>query len=104
MGSVVAGSSASTHLTMALHTIAFACIMLVTTCLAAPLSEGNSESIQAYYGFYGNPIYRPYGFGSWGLDPRALATTPWCLAMVGITSQASRHLPRFTSIYYPIRQ
>merc|ERR1711892_1351033 len=35
---------------------------------AAPLSlaEGNAESINAMNGFYGNPIYRPYGFGSWG--------------------------------------
>ena len=51
-----------------------------------PLSDGDAESIQAFYGFYGNPIYRcksfmdmtkvvtltktdffrPYGFGSWG--------------------------------------
>merc|ERR1712128_260885 len=35
---------------------------------AAPLSlaEGNAEPINAMNGFYGNPIYRPYGFGSWG--------------------------------------
>merc|ERR1712106_893935 len=35
---------------------------------AAPLSlaEGNAESINAMNGFYGNPIYRPYGVGSWG--------------------------------------
>ena len=40
--------------------------------------DSDSEHIQAYNGFYGNPIYRwkknqleiflrPYGFGSWGV-------------------------------------
>merc|ERR1712106_767075 len=35
---------------------------------AAPLSlaDGNAEPINAMDGFYGNPLYRPYGFGSWG--------------------------------------
>merc|ERR1712106_39853 len=38
---------------------------------AAPLSlaEGNAEPINAMNGFYGNSIYRPYGFGSWGYGP-----------------------------------
>ena len=59
---------------------------LVCVCLPAPLSDGDAESIQAFYGFYGNPIYRlenileflwnlflpssffrPYGFGAWGV-------------------------------------
>ena len=31
---------------------------LVCVCLPAPLSDGDAESIQAFYGFYGNPIYR----------------------------------------------
>ena len=34
----------------------FACLVCVS--LAAPLSDGDAESIQAFYGFYGNPIYR----------------------------------------------
>eukprot|EP00090_Calanus_glacialis_P036420 TRINITY_DN621_c0_g1_i4.p1 TRINITY_DN621_c0_g1~~TRINITY_DN621_c0_g1_i4.p1 ORF type:complete len:104 (+),score=26.25 TRINITY_DN621_c0_g1_i4:42-314(+) len=33
---------------------------------AMSLAEGNAEPISAMNGFYGNPIYRPYGFGSWG--------------------------------------
>jgi len=43
-----------------------ALFLFATVCLAAPLSDGDAESIPAFYGFYGNPIYRPYGFGSWG--------------------------------------
>merc|ERR1712072_843495 len=38
-----------------------------SACLPGPLSDGDAESIQAFYGFYGNPIYRPYGFGAWGV-------------------------------------
>merc|ERR1712025_975399 len=33
---------------------------------ALSLAEGNAEPIQALNGFYGNPIYRPYGFAAWG--------------------------------------
>merc|ERR1712098_61056 len=40
--------------------------MVSPPCLPSPLSDGHGESIQAFYGFYGNPLYRPYGFGSWG--------------------------------------
>merc|ERR1711913_82108 len=34
---------------------------------ALSLAEGNAEPITALNGFYGNPLYRPYGFGSWGV-------------------------------------
>jgi len=33
---------------------------------AMSLADGNAEPISAMDGFYGNPLYRPYGFGSWG--------------------------------------
>eukprot|EP00090_Calanus_glacialis_P036422 TRINITY_DN621_c0_g1_i6.p1 TRINITY_DN621_c0_g1~~TRINITY_DN621_c0_g1_i6.p1 ORF type:complete len:104 (+),score=23.35 TRINITY_DN621_c0_g1_i6:42-314(+) len=33
---------------------------------AMSLAEGNAEPISAMNGFYGNPLYRPYGFGAWG--------------------------------------
>merc|ERR1712123_242929 len=33
---------------------------------AMSLAEGNAEPISAMNGFYGNPLYRPYGFSSWG--------------------------------------
>jgi len=52
----------------------FAC--LVCVCLAAPLSDGDAESIQAFYGFYGNPIYRPYGFGAWGVGSKGFGYNP----------------------------
>merc|ERR1712212_342528 len=55
------------------------CVILATLLLVAPLvlhgspphkrsalSDGDGESIQAFQGFYGNPLYRPYGFGAWG--------------------------------------
>merc|ERR1712215_143135 len=29
------------------------------------LADGNAEPISAMDGFYGNPLYRPYGFSSW---------------------------------------
>merc|ERR1712106_234576 len=31
------------------------------------LAEGNAEPISAMNGFYGNSLYRPYGFSSWGV-------------------------------------
>merc|ERR1712106_645593 len=34
---------------------------------AMSLAEGNAEPISAMNGFYGNPLYRPYGFSSWGV-------------------------------------
>merc|ERR1712106_867302 len=34
---------------------------------ALSLAEGNAEPISAMNGFYGNPLYRPYGFSSWGV-------------------------------------
>merc|ERR1712106_385248 len=33
---------------------------------AMSLADGSAEPIYAMNGFYGNPLYRPYGFGSWG--------------------------------------
>merc|ERR1711890_215117 len=30
------------------------------------MAESGAEPIQAINGFYGNPLYRPYGFGAWG--------------------------------------
>jgi len=47
------------------------CILQITLSLPhlqkrEAMSDGDAESIQAFYGFYGSPIYRPYGFGSWG--------------------------------------
>merc|ERR1712184_135243 len=44
-------------------------LCLLSVCVGAPFStmDSDSEHIQAYNGFYGNPIYRPYGFGSWGV-------------------------------------
>merc|ERR1712105_568602 len=30
------------------------------------LADGDSEPVYAMQGFYGNPLYRPYGFGSFG--------------------------------------
>merc|ERR1712080_27854 len=30
------------------------------------LADGEAEPIYAMHGFYGNPLYRPYGFGAWG--------------------------------------
>merc|ERR1711936_225540 len=33
---------------------------------AMSLADGNAEPISAMDGFYGNPLYRPYGFSSWG--------------------------------------
>merc|ERR1711936_713807 len=55
-------------------------LCLLSLCVGAPFStmDSDSEHIQAYNGFYGNPIYRwkktqleiflrPYGFGSWGV-------------------------------------
>merc|ERR1712098_957416 len=53
-------------------------VLLVSPCLshslqvvrreAEPMSlaDGDAEPIYAMNGFYGNPLYRPYGFGSWG--------------------------------------
>merc|ERR1711874_914671 len=32
----------------------------------SPLSASDGEIISASRGFVGNPLYRPYGFGSWG--------------------------------------
>ena len=38
----------------------FGCLMPST--FTKPLSDGDAESIQAFYGFYGNPIYRCKSF------------------------------------------
>jgi len=52
--------------------LVLAVCMMVCVALAVPrnrreaMSDGDAESIAAFYGFYGSPIYRPYGFGSWG--------------------------------------
>ena len=43
---------------MQITTQALFCGLLMSSVLPAPLSEGDAESIQAFYGFYGNPIYR----------------------------------------------
>eukprot|EP00091_Calanus_sinicus_P010941 TRINITY_DN25013_c0_g1_i1.p1 TRINITY_DN25013_c0_g1~~TRINITY_DN25013_c0_g1_i1.p1 ORF type:complete len:113 (-),score=29.37 TRINITY_DN25013_c0_g1_i1:202-498(-) len=73
MGPVVLRSLDEKHLTMAASKVLMV-FMLTTIVFCQPtpivkrsaLSAGDGESIQAYHGFYGNPIYRPYGFGSWG--------------------------------------
>ena len=33
---------------------------------ADALAVGGAEPVDAMRGFYGNPLYRPYGFGAWG--------------------------------------
>merc|ERR1711963_588501 len=33
---------------------------------AMSLAVGDAEAINARSGFFGNPLYRPYGFSAWG--------------------------------------
>merc|ERR1712059_43558 len=50
-------------------------LLIVSTALCGPvkrsadamsLADGDAEPINAMYGFYGQPLYRPYGFGAFG--------------------------------------
>merc|ERR1711915_172836 len=45
---------------------AFAAVFAGPLVKREAMSDGDGESIQAFHGFYGSPIYRPYGFASWG--------------------------------------
>merc|ERR1711937_408684 len=62
---------AATHL---VYTLATLVLLLVLPISCSPhgkraadaLAVGNAEPISALNGFYGNPLYRPYGFGAWG--------------------------------------
>merc|ERR1711899_75491 len=56
---------------LALMVLVYACYVEMTPLVkrspdALSLAEGNAEPITALNGFYGNPLYRPYGFGAWG--------------------------------------
>merc|ERR1711892_1041486 len=73
MGSVTSQSLTSTD--MAAVRIMLVVLVVLSAVSGSPvkrsaapisLAEGNAEPINAMNGFYGNPIYRPYGFGSWG--------------------------------------
>merc|ERR1712027_114865 len=71
-------TSPSPTVVMAAHRLlSLAALILVFVCCvemspvkrspgAMSLADGNAEPIHAMNGFYGNPLYRPYGFGSWG--------------------------------------
>merc|ERR1712198_149973 len=48
------------------------------------MSDGDAESIHAFYGFYGSPIYRPYGFGSWGYGSAGFGLHPTYVASPNI--------------------
>merc|ERR1712080_290478 len=83
---VVTQSLVGQHLIMAGVNTA---VLIVLCCLSlpshpSPLSKGHGESIPVIYGFYGNPIYRPYGFGAWGFGSegfgyRSLVSRPLSL-------------------------
>merc|ERR1712105_155696 len=45
---------------------AFAAVFAGPVVKRDAMSDGDGESIYAFQGFYGSPIYRPYGFASWG--------------------------------------
>merc|ERR1712128_52901 len=74
MGSVTSQSLTSTDMA-AVTRIMLVMLLVLSAVSSSPvkrsaaslsLAEGNAEPINAMNGFYGNPIYRPYGFGSWG--------------------------------------
>jgi len=50
--------------------VLFVCVQLAVSLPALvkreAMSAGDGEAINGFFGFYGNPIYRPYGFGAWG--------------------------------------
>merc|ERR1711892_730951 len=73
MGSVTSQSLTSADVAAVKIMLVVLIVLSAVSCRpvkrsAAPLSlaEGNAEPINAMNGFYGNPTYRPYGFGSWG--------------------------------------
>merc|ERR1711973_31172 len=50
--------------------VVLVCLSVTVTALSVQkreaLSDGDAESIPAFYGFYGSPMYRPYGFPTFG--------------------------------------
>merc|ERR1712203_321854 len=62
---------AATHL---VYTLTLLVLLSVLPTSSSPygkraadaLAVGDAEPISAMNGFYGNPLYRPYGFGAWG--------------------------------------
>merc|ERR1712113_460930 len=68
-------TSLTTRAMAAFRYLSLAVLVLVSATLGNPvkrspdamsLADGNAEPISAHDGFYGNPLYRPYGFGAWG--------------------------------------
>merc|ERR1711872_24913 len=57
-------------------------VATLATVLASPMvkreamSDGDGEAIFAFRGFYGSPVYRPYGFTSWGYGSPGFGTFP----------------------------
>merc|ERR1712001_348859 len=63
--------AAQRFLSLAGLVLLYVCFVVSTPLMkrspdAMSLAEGNAEPITALNGFYGNPLYRPYGFGAWG--------------------------------------
>merc|ERR1711864_48037 len=70
--SVTATAMAATHRSLPIIALVFLivslgdCSPVKRSADAFGLADGESEPIYAMQGFYGNPLYRPYGFGSFG--------------------------------------
>merc|ERR1712217_644739 len=69
---------------LALMVLVYACYVEMTPLVkrspdALSLAEGNAEPITALNGFYGNPLYRPYGFGAWTLLMKSVFGLDWLI-------------------------